>query len=105
MSKIPLFLPDFKALVKGTFFVSENQGPNHPVLYYEDDTQIYFYKPVGAFLYYFHTLKVIETEGVTDTLGKTQEFIDGLKQEFRATEVPNELYVSFIETTTTGVIK
>ncbi|KKK71464.1 hypothetical protein LCGC14_2913660 [marine sediment metagenome] len=106
MSKIYLFLPDFKALVKGTLFVSENEGPNHPVLYYEDETQIYFYKPRGAFVYCFQSIKAVETKGVTDTLGITKEEIDNLKQEFgNPIEVPRKLYVTHIETTTTGSIR
>ena len=104
MSKIPLFLPTFKALIKGKLFVPESQGPNHPVFYFEDDHWIYFYKPVGSFVYCLELFKVLEesNEGSL-SLGKTQQEIDELKKEFDAEEVPRMLYVTHIETTTTGV--
>ena len=102
MSKIYLFLPDFKALVKGKLFISESQGPNHPVLHFEDETHIYFYKPVGSFVYCLEIFKVTEESD----LGLTQEVIDELKnQEFQSIQVPKMLYVTHIELTTTGVEK
>ncbi len=102
MSKIYLFLPDFKSLVKNTNILPESAGYVHDVFYYEDDTQIYFYKPIGSFVYCFQTLKRIESEN-TLIEGLTQEVIDELKQLFQAIEVPRMLYVTHIETTTTGV--
>ena len=104
MSKIYLFLPDFKALVKETALLPESVGFNHPVFYYEDEFQIYFYKPIDSFVYCYQSPKVNDTGEVT-ILGLTVDVIDELKQKFRAIEVPQMLYVSNIETTTHGVIK
>ena len=109
MSKIYLFLPDFRALVKSTLSINESQGPNHSVFYYEDEVQIYFYKPVGSFVYCFQSLKNVSTgdssSDVTDMIGLTQVELDDLKREFQAIEVPRKLYVTHIETTTTGVLR
>ena len=105
MSKIYLFLPDFEDIVKHTDMLPESIGFNHSVFYYEDNIQIYFYKPIGSFVYCTEVLKVIETEEAVDTLGKTQQEIDDLKNKFHAIQVTKMLYVSYIETTTMGVMK
>ncbi len=101
MSKIYLFLPDFKALVKSTSMLSENLGFNHSVYYYEDEEQIYFYKPIGSFVYCYQSQKAREVDGIKIE-GLPQEEIDELKQSFDAIEVPRKLYISHIETTTSG---
>lgn len=105
MSKIYLFLPDFKALVKSTSMTPESMGFNHEVFYYEDEVQIYFYKPIGSFVYCLQAWKLTEDEKETQSLvrGLAQEKIDDLKQEFKAIEVPRRLYVTHVELTTTGV--
>lgn len=104
MSKIYLFLPDFKSLVKGTLFTTESLGFNHATFYYEDDEWIYFYKPIGSFVYCYQSVKA-RMDGEIELQGLSEEEIKDLKQEFKAIEVPNMLYVSSITTTTTGVIK
>ena len=98
MTKIYLFLPDFKSLVKDTLILPEGLGFNHSVFYYEDDNQIYFYKPIGSFVYCYQTLKGVELGGLT------QEEIDELKKLFSAIEVPQKLYVYHILTNTSGEI-
>jgi len=82
----------------------ESVGFNHPVTYYEDDEWIYFYKPLGSFVYCFQSIKAIESEDI-QIEGLTKEQIDELKQEFSAVEVTRKLYVTHIEMTTTGVQK
>ena len=104
MSKIYLFLPDFQALAKSTAMVVESSGFNHSVFYYENEEKIYFYKPIGSFVYCLNIFKVPE-EVKGDIGGLTQEKIDSLKDEFKAIEVPQMLCVSHIETTTIGMVK
>ena len=81
MMKIRLFLQDFRDFVKSKAFKSEENL--HPVFYWEDDTEIYFYKPEGYVLYYLHILK-------TDKLPEG-DTIAGLKIEFVVTEIPEQL--------------
>ena len=82
--KIYLFLPDFRGLVKGTFFVTETHH-NHSVFYYETPDKIYFYKPVESVVYCVEVIKKQLPEGIK---------ISELKQEFKAVEVPKEIMPS-----------
>ncbi len=97
MSKIYLFLPDFRALIKNTLSIPEFAGFNHDVFYYEDDEWIYFYKPIGSFVYCLELLK--------SDLPKDVNLENLKKNEFKAIEVTKKLYLSEITTTTTGVMK
>ncbi len=81
MMNIRLFLQDFRRFVKSKSFNSEENL--HPVFYWEDDTEIYFYKPEGYVLYYLHILK-------SDKLPEGDS-ITGLKREFFAIEIPDQL--------------
>ena len=104
MSKIYQFLPDFRALVRATETLSESIGFNHSVHYYESEDWIYFYKPVGSFVYCYESPKAVKT-GDIEIMGLTKQEIQDLIQEFHAIEVPRMLYVSHITTTTTGEVK
>ena len=105
MSKIYLFLPDFKALIRNTKMLPESTGYNHSVLYYESDEIIYFYKPIGNFVYCYQDFKKVETEGSVSTIGLTQDVIKDLKAEFNAVEVSRKLYETHIELSSQGVLK
>ena len=103
---IPLFRPDFKALVRNTTVLPESAGFIHSVFYYESETDIYFYKPVGSFVYCLHEIKRRVVENQEDIVeGQTQEEIDELKREFNAVEVPRKLYETHIELSAQGVLK
>ena len=103
MSKIYLFLLDFKELVKSTDTLPESIGFNHPVTYYEDlgKSIIYFYKPIGSFVYCYSEFVQVPTESEGEEkaviTGITPEQANELKQEFNAIEVPRKLYVSHVE--------
>ena len=89
MSKIYLFLPDFRELIKNTQMLSESAGFQHDVFYYEDDEWIYFYKPIGSFVYCLDLFKLDIPEDIDlETLKK---------REFKAVEVSRKLYVSHVE--------
>ena len=78
---IPLFLPDFRSFVRNKMF--SPKGNEHPVFYFEDETTIYFYKPVGSVIYSVELVKNAELpENIT---------IDGLKGEFKAVEILSRL--------------
>ena len=76
---IPLFFSDFKRLVKSDQFKGSFE---HPVLYFETEGVITFYKPAGSFIYVTAIEKAIMPEDVD---------INALKSEFNATELPGPL--------------
>lgn len=76
--KIPLFLPDFKSLVRREAFGGEN---SHPLFYYETDAVLNFYKPIDGVLYCTELTKGELPEGLTPS---------GLKREFNAIELSAE---------------
>jgi len=76
---IKLFFPDFKRFVKSDQFKGSFE---HPVLYFEEDLYITFYKPFGSFIYYT----------IIDKQSKPEDMdINALKSEFNATELPSRL--------------
>lgn len=78
--KVYLFLPDFKQFVRTLGFNSEDD--THPVLYFENDELIYFYKYIKGVLYYVFLDKTDLPEDIR---------IPELKTEFKAIEVPAEI--------------
>jgi len=78
MSFFTLFLPDFRSFVKNIAFNSEYNP--HPVFYFEDDSLIYFYKPVGEIIYKVILFKEALPENLT---------VSSLKLEFEAIELPS----------------
>ncbi len=79
--KIWLFLPDFREIVANVAKLDENK---HPTFYYEDELEIWFYKPIENVLYY---TRVSKQEELPKELT-----ISGLKQEFQqAIEIPEQL--------------
>ncbi len=88
MPKIQLFLPDFKSLVKNTVFTPGDI--NHAVFYWEDKAVIWFYKPLGAFIYCTSLDKINLPEGVD--VKDVEQTIDDLKKNFHAIVVPFDLY-------------
>ncbi len=91
MIKIPLDLRDFKELLKNKLNLEEKNL--HPVTYYEDEVEIFFYKIIGYVLYYvgLTTNKELLPEDVN---------IDNLKINFLAINVPHPLHI--IEYVTRG---
>ncbi len=79
--KIPLLFPDFRRFVRNKAFNSETN--EHPVFYFETEEGTYFYKPEGIILYYIY---ILNTDELPD--GHT---IKGLKQEFSAIEIKEQL--------------
>ena len=88
MPKITLFLPDFKDLVNNTTF--KEGDINHAVFYWEDPEVIWFYKPLGSFMYCTFIEKINLPEGI-DPQEKLEE-IKQLKLNLGAIEVPFDLY-------------
>ena len=76
---IPLFFSDFKRFVKSEQFKGDML---HPVLYFETEESITFYKPVEAFIYTTTIIKESKPEEID---------IKNLKIEFNATELPAPL--------------
>ena len=74
---IPLFLSDFRGYIRNSFFNPDEN--KFPVFYFESETQIWFYKIFGNFMFYVELDKSILPEGIT---------IQELKQEFKALELP-----------------
>lgn len=106
MTLIRVFLPDLRGWIRNSKFDPQENSvwSAHPVFYYsvpsiktekgQDNIpeEIYFYKPVGSFIYYTH---VISTE-LPEKLDIAQ-----LKQEFNAIEIPIKLYRTNIQLTGT----
>lgn len=104
MTLIEVFLPDFKRYVRNAKFSPDDPLTLHPVFYYSvpaiptekgQDTipeEIYFYKPVGSFIYYVHVISTELPENLT---------IKQLKQDFGAIEIPRKLYRTNIQLTGT----
>ncbi|KKN51110.1 hypothetical protein LCGC14_0625740 [marine sediment metagenome] len=103
MTLIPTFLPHFRSIARNTKFTPEDETSIHPVLYFfipeikgsdiiSHPAEVYFYKPIGSFIYYVHILSTDLLEDIT---------IDSLKQEFNAEEIPRKLYQTHIELTGT----
>ena len=76
---IPLYYPDFRRFVKSDQFKGSFE---HPVLYWEDDISIMFYKPAGSFIYSTIIIKDNKPEDMD---------INALKTEFNAVELPSPL--------------
>ena len=79
---IPLFLNDFRSFVR-TLSINSEENP-HPVFYFEDDTEMYFYKPIKEVLYY-------------TIISKSEELPENLdlnllkRDEFNAIEIPEQI--------------
>ena len=86
MNYIPLFLPDFKRLVKVQKFGIGEETSLHLVTFYEEEGFIYFHKPVGAFLYYTK----VDIKQFPD-----EEEIKNLKNDFNDVEIPEKLIKPF----------
>ena len=82
MIKIPLNLRDFQDLIKNKSNLEEKNL--HPITYFEDDVEIFFYKVVGYVLYYVGLVK----EFLPDDIN-----IDNLKVDFLAIQVPEPLHI------------
>ena len=86
MRPIQLFLPTFRSFIRSGKFNSE--GDKLPVFYYEEDTEIWFYKIVEGILFYTKISKLPE---ILASLPKNIT-IDILKRnEFQAEEIPEQL--------------
>ena len=83
MIKIPLALRDFQELLKDNSSLEEKQL--HPIFYYEDVVEIFFYKVIGYVLYYVGLLKEKLPEDIDINLL--------IRDEFRATQVPHPLHI------------
>ncbi len=103
MTLIPLLLPHFRRIAKNIKFTPEDVTSIHPVLFYsvpeipvaegkKPIEEVYFYKPIGSFIYYIHLFSDNLPENVT---------IDSLKRDFVAEEIPTKLYRTHIELTGT----
>ena len=92
MNLIQVYLPDFKRYVKNAKFSPDDPLTLHSVFYYSVPIaaeegkpaieEIYFYKPVGSFIYYAHVISTELPENIT---------IKQLKQDFGAIEIPRKL--------------
>lgn len=83
MIKIPLALRDLKELLKDNSNLEEKQL--HPIFFYEEGLEIFFYKVIGYVLYYVHLLK--------DQLPDDIDIDLLIRDEFKATQVPLPLHV------------
>lgn len=100
MSLIKVLLPYFRRIAKSTKFTPEDVTSIHPVFYYQvprvtvegqkEIEEVYFYKPIGSFVYCIHVL--------SNELPENTTMID-LKREFIAIEVRQPLYHYHIEST------
>ena len=77
---IERFLPDFRGLVRNKQFNPETN--EHPVLYFEDDNSIIFYKPISAVIY----TVTLQKEMLPDKIS-----VPVLKQEFSAIQIPKKI--------------
>ncbi len=79
MIKIPLALRDLKILLVNKSNLEERNV--HPIFFYEDEVEIFFYKVIGYVLYYVGLIKdklpedVILDNLIRDEFGATQVFI------------------------------
>ena len=90
MIKIPLALRDFQELLKDNSNLEEKQL--HPIFYYEDELEIFFYKVIGYVLYYVPLFKEKLPEDIDINLL--------IRDEFGAIQVPEPLHI--IKYTTIG---
>ena len=101
MSLIKVLLPFFRKIARNIKFNPEDVTSIHPVFYYQVPTgkvaegkeeieEIYFYKPIGSFVYSIHLFSNGLPENIT---------IDDLKREFIAEEIRQPLYHYNTETT------
>ena len=81
---IPLFFSDFKRFVKSEQFKGDAL---HPVLYFETEDAITFYKPVGGFIYTTVIIKESKPEDMD---------LNNVKMEFNAVELPKKLNTNTI---------
>ena len=79
---IPLFFSDFKRFVKSEQFKG---AMVHPVLYFETEEVITFYKPVESVIYFTTIDKLTMPKDID---------LKNLKIEFNATELPMRLNTS-----------
>ena len=108
MSLIKIHLDFFRSLVKNAKTTPEDITSIHPVLFYQVQPRIpltegeevieevYFYKPIGSFVY--------KVDVFSNDLPKDVSSIDSLKMEFAAEETLHPLYHYNIETSSTGRI-
>ena len=100
MSLIKILLPHFRRIAKAIKFTPEDVTSIHPVLFYQVPTEVdaegneieavYFYKPIGSFVYKVDVFSNTLPENLT---------IDDLKREFSAEETLHPLYHYNTETT------
>ena len=83
MIKIPLALRDFQELLKDNSNLEEKQL--HPIFFFEDGVEIFFYKVIGYVLYYVFLLK--------DKLPEDIDIDLLIRDEFKATQVPTPLHI------------
>ena len=76
---IPLFFSDFKRFINSEQFKG---AMIHPVLYFETEGSITFYKPVGSVIYFTNIDKTVKPETLD---------LKNIKIEFNATEIPMRL--------------
>lgn len=81
MKGIKVFLPHFRGIIRSLSKGSENNV--HPVLYFEDDNFIYFYKPVQFVIYYVMLNKLDLPDNIE---------LEDLKSEFQVEELPEKLF-------------
>lgn len=84
MFKIPLALRDFQNLLKDKSDLEEKSL--HPIFYFEDNKEIFFYKIIGYVLYYAG----LDKEKIPENI-----IIDNLiRDEFAATQLPIKLHIT-----------
>ncbi len=84
MIKIPLALRDFQDLLKDNSNLEEKQL--HPVFYYEDEEEIFFYKVIGYVLYYAGLVKEKIPEDINVDLL--------IRDDFGAIQLPIKLHIT-----------
>ncbi len=83
MIKIPLALRDFQELLKNKDNLEEKEL--HPIFFFEEGLEIFFYKVIGYVLYYVPLLK--------DKLPEDIDIDLLIRDEFGATQVPHPLHI------------
>jgi hypothetical protein len=90
MSLIKVFLPFFRSLVKDSKFKDSQEGNLHPVFYYNSPDGVYFYKPVGSFVYKVE----LDVNNLPENI-----IIEDLINELGAIEIPSPMYHYRLELT------
>lgn len=83
MLSIPLVLRDFQEIIENKSKLEEKSV--HPIMYYDEEENIFFYKPIGYILYYVALLK----QELPETIN-----VENLIRQFAAIQVPKPLHIT-----------